>query len=1160
MNSHICMFKLLTTIGCFCVFMGLTGQTQNFQNKVNDTVMQKIYEEVKTPYKYGLVLVPPDSTKKTDCPTVFREGGKWYMTYIIFNGRGYETWLAESNELLNWKTLGRIMSFTGSTNWDDDQKAGYPALRDYKWGGSYELEKYDNKYWMSYFGGSTKGYERGLLSAGMAYTDKHPVTAHEWQRLDKPVLMATDTNVRWWENNTIYKSSVIHDISLATGYPFIMFYNARGDSLWPQRGAERIGMAVSGDMTSWIRFGRDPVINHHKGISGDAVIQRIGNIWVMFYFGAFWAERKDAQAFNRFACSYDLVNWTDWEGEDLIAPSEHYDNRFAHKSSVVKFEGVVYHFYCAVNKNDDRGIAVATSKDLGKSDLDFSYSCSDRHSRIIKDFNFGWKFYQGDDSLVNEVLYDDSKWRILNLPHDWSIEGEFSKDHPATTAGGALPTGTGWYRKTFTLPAESKDKYVYIDFDGIYRNSEVWINGHYLGKRPNGYISFRYDLTPYLLFGDKKNVIAVRVDNSLQPNSRWYTGSGIYRNVRLVITGNVHIDHWGTFVTTPEITDESAIVNLSIGLHNRNIDTANVSVKTVILDHDSRKVANKEITSLIMHDSLVEIRQVFTVNNPVLWSVEKPYLYRAITKVYAKNEICDSYETVFGIRYFKFDSTKGFSLNGKLLKILGVCNHHDLGAIGAAVNMRAIERRLGILKQMGCNAIRTAHNPPSPELLKLCDKMGFLVVDEAFDVWGKMKVKYDYHIDWEEWHRRDLQDLIKRDRNHPSVIMWCIGNEIREQFDSTGISVTRELVNIIKELDTTRPVTCALTENIPEKNFIYQSGALDILGFNYKHEAYADFPDTYPGEILVATENMSALATRGHYDMPSDSILRWPPVNNILFKGNTDFTVSAFDHVSAWWGSTHEETWKVIKKHDFISGVFVWTGFDYLGEPTPYPWPARSSYFGIVDLAGFPKDAYYMYQSEWTSKPVLHIFPHWNWESGETVDVWAYYNNADEVELYLNGESMGVKKKESDALHVMWRIKYQPGTLRAVSRENGKTVLIREVKTAGKPAKIELKADRNEINSGGYDLVFITVRVVDKNGILVPDAGNMITFDITGEGSIAGVDNGYQASSEPFKANCRKVYNGMCLAIVRSVEKAGRINLKAVSEGLQPASINIKSK
>jgi predicted GH43/DUF377 family glycosyl hydrolase len=378
----------------------LSERAQTFQNKVSDTLMQKIYEQIETPYKYGLVLVPPDSTKKADCPTVFRHGGKWYMTYIVFDGRGYETWLAASNDLLSWETLGRILSFTDRTTWDDNQKAGYPALQDYRWGGSYKLEKYDNKYWMSYFGGSTKGYERGLLSTGIAYTDKNPATAHIWQRLDKPVLMATDTNARWWENNTIFKSSVIHDTSLTTGYPFVMFYNARGDSLKPDRGAERIGMAVSGDMVNWIRFGSEPVIDHHKGICGDAVLQKIGKVWVMFYFGAFWADRKDARAFNRFACSYDLVDWTDWEGPDLITPSEHYDNRFAHKSSVVKHEGVVYHFYCAVNRNDDRGIAVAASKDLGKSDLEFFSSCKNKQTDIIKDFNREKKYYPVNDSVA----------------------------------------------------------------------------------------------------------------------------------------------------------------------------------------------------------------------------------------------------------------------------------------------------------------------------------------------------------------------------------------------------------------------------------------------------------------------------------------------------------------------------------------------------------------------------------------------------------------------------------------------------------------------------------------------------------------------------------------------------------------------------------------
>jgi predicted GH43/DUF377 family glycosyl hydrolase len=343
----------------------LTAQT------VSTETMNSIYEEIKTPYKYGLVLTPEDKSKKIDCPTIFRKGNKWYMTYFIFDGRGYETWLAASNDLLKWEIKGKIMAFSDSADWDDDQKAGYPSLQDPKWGGSYKLNKFNGKYWMPYFGGSSTGYEKGLLSAGMAYTEKDPTTAHLWNRLKKPIFTPTDSTVRWWENNTIYKTWVLYDESRTTGYPFVMFYNARGDSLKPKKGAERIGLAVSNDMINWKRFGKEPVINHHKGISGDAVVQKIDNIWVMFYFGAFWPTRKDHDAFNRFACSYDLVNWTEWDGEDLIAPSEPYDNWFAHKSFVVKYKGVVYHFYCAVNKAQERGIAVATSRDLGKSGVVF---------------------------------------------------------------------------------------------------------------------------------------------------------------------------------------------------------------------------------------------------------------------------------------------------------------------------------------------------------------------------------------------------------------------------------------------------------------------------------------------------------------------------------------------------------------------------------------------------------------------------------------------------------------------------------------------------------------------------------------------------------------------------------------------------------------------
>ena len=781
-------------------------------------------------------------------------------------------------------------------------------------------------------------------------------------------------------------------------------------------------------------------------------------------------------------------------------------------------------------------------------------------ARIVSDFNKAWKFFLGDEKLAYLASYDDSKWRTLDLPHDWSIEGSFSDKYPTTSNQAALPAGIGWYRKTFNLPGSEKDNTIYINFDGIYRNSEVWINGHYLGKRANGYISFRYKLTPYLTFGKEANTITVKVDNSAQPNSRWYTGSGIYRKVWLLATNKIAIDQWGSFVSTPIVDSHSALIQVQTKIFKEQGVDSKIRIQHLLLDAAGKIVSSTTDTNLTLRDSFTVITSRITVTNPSLWSVEKPYLYKVRTIIHAGDELVDEYETTMGIRSFYFDAAKGFYLNGQPLKILGVCNHHDLGALGAAVNTRAIERQLEILKAMGCNAIRTAHNPPATELLDLCDKMGFIVMDEAFDMWKKRKNRQDYSVDFEQWHKADLEDQVKRDRNHPSVFIWSIGNEIREQFDSTGKTIAKELSNIIKSLDSTRPVTSALTENIPEKNFIYQSGALDILGFNYKLASYPDLPKHFPGQKILAAETMSALATRGHYDMPSDSMRLWPPDSKTPFKGNADLSVSAYDHVYAYWGSSHEDGWNAVKKNDFLAGIFVWSGFDFLGEPVPYPYPARSSYYGIIDLAGFPKDVYYLYQSEWTNKPVLHLFPHWNWKPGKVVDVWAYYNEADDVELFLNGKSLGIKKKEGNALHVMWRVIFEPGTLQAISRKNGKTVLTSEIRTAGEPAKIQLIADRKIIKANGEDLSFITVRIVDAAGNLVPDADNLVKFKIKGEATMAGVDNGLQTSMEAFKATYRKAFNGLCLAIVQSKEKAGEITVEANSEGLPSSSLIISSK
>jgi beta-galactosidase len=777
--------------------------------------------------------------------------------------------------------------------------------------------------------------------------------------------------------------------------------------------------------------------------------------------------------------------------------------------------------------------------------------------RKTESFDANWKFMLGDDSLAKQSAFNDSKWRTLDLPYDWSIEGKFNEKNSTTPGEGGLPAGIGWYRKTFKVPSPSKNKSVFIDFDGVYRNSEVWINDHYLGKRPSGYISFSYYLTPYLNFGNQGNVIAVKVDNADQPNSRWYSGSGIYRNVWLTTVNKTSFTKWGTFITTPQISNNNATLHISTTVNHSD---SNLSLKTTIYNEKGEVVAS-DLSAIKNIGNTATITSDLNIKNPKLWSVDHPYLYKVSLQIIQGDKVLDNITVNTGIRSFEFDSQKGFFLNGISMKIKGVCMHHDLGALGAAVNTRAIERQLQILKDMGCNAIRTSHNPPAPEFLDLCDKMGFLVMDEAFDMWAKKKTKHDYHEDWAQWHKRDLEDQILRDRNHPSVFIWSIGNEIREQFDSTGITIARELVKIVKSIDNTRPVTSALSESDPHKNFIYQSGALDLVGLNYHQEVYANFLKNYPNQKFIATETMSALETRGFYDTPTDTTRHWPQSSKIPFKqGNAEFAVSAYDNVAAYWGSTHEETWKIIKKYDFLSGLFVWTGFDYIGEPTPYPWPARSSYFGIVDLAGFPKDVYYMYQSEWTNKPVLHLLPHWNWKPGQMVDVWAYYSQADEVELFLNGQSLGVKTKQGDDLHVSWKVKFEPGTLKIVSRKNGKVVLIEEEHTAGAPAKIELSADRKLINADGNDLSFITVKVLDSNGNIVPDADNLVKLKITGSAQIAGVDNGSQVSMESFKANHRKAFHGICLLIARAKRSGGKAFVYAQSPGLQSASLVLNVK
>ncbi len=780
--------------------------------------------------------------------------------------------------------------------------------------------------------------------------------------------------------------------------------------------------------------------------------------------------------------------------------------------------------------------------------------CSRPEPRTHVSFNEGWKFALAADDDAWQPSFDDSGWRVMNLPHDWSIEGEFSESHPASPGGGALPGGIGWYRKTFRVSKADKEKMTYISFDGVYRNSEVWINGNHLGKRPYGYSSFRYDLTPFLKYGEEDNVIAVKVDNSAQPNSRWYTGSGIYRNVWLTTTGKIAVDHWGTYVTTPVVNTEEALLMVTTQIRNSSGSRADVRLETVVYDADNRKVARAETGQVEIIIEGATVTQELTVDNPSLWSLENPSLYRVVTTIRSGQLVADRYETVTGIRSFEFDADKGFVLNGEPVIIKGVCNHHDLGCLGAAVNTRAIERQLEILREMGCNGIRTSHNPPAPELLDLCDRMGFIVMDEAFDIWKVKKTDYDYSLDFDEWHLKDLEAMVLRDRNHPSVFIWSIGNEVMEQWerDGSGEAIATELADFVRSMDDTRPVTAACNDPAPH-NPVIASGALDLIGFNYRDTLWTRFPQTFPEGKFIGTETTSALATRGSYDMPSDIVRRWPARWDQPFRdGNADLTCSAYDNCSAPWGTTHRDSWRLIKNNAFLTGMYIWTGFDYLGEPTPYWWPARSSYFGIIDLAGFPKDVYYFYQSEWTDKDVLHLFPHWNWNPGQTVDVWAF-TNCDEAELFLNGNTMGRQSRGENDFNLVWRVPFEEGALLAVGYRNGTEIMRREIHTAGEPAALMLAPDRSDIRADGTDLSFITVTVVDENNNPVPHAGNMVNFSVEGPGIIAGVDNGSQTSMEPFKADYRKAYNSKCLVVVKAGKEKGEIKLTASADGMQDA-------
>lgn len=781
-------------------------------------------------------------------------------------------------------------------------------------------------------------------------------------------------------------------------------------------------------------------------------------------------------------------------------------------------------------------------------------------ARQHQNFDAGWLFVLADSVQMSRPEYNDRHWRRLNLPHDWAVEGDFMASNPSGAGGGALPGGVGWYRKHFRV---SNPSMYYIEFDGVYMNSTVYINGEKVGYRPYGYSSFEYDITRYLRGGD--NVIAVRVDNSDQPNSRWYSGCGIYRHVWLNSTHPVHVKHWGVNVVT---NAKNGKVTVTADVTGKDYKVVNT-----VYDAEGNEVGMK-------------------VKRPHLWSPKDPYIYKVRTQVLVNDKEVDVVWTNTAFRNFRFDAKTGFWLNGENIKLNGVCEHHDFGCLGAALNEDALHRKLVKLKQMGVNAIRSSHNPPAPELLNMCDTMGFIVMDESFDMWRRRKTQNDYARFFDRWHERDLTDLVLRDRNHPCILMWSIGNEVLEQWsDAQADTLTLEQANlilnaghsaaslakdgeksvntllaehlaeIVRRFDTTRPITAGCNEPSPG-NHLFKGKALDLIGFNYHHEWIKDVPKNFPGRPFIMTESVSALQTNGFYMMPSDSIYKAPKEWWLPYT-DPSFMCSAYDNMHASWSSTHEQTWDVVKHTPFVGGQFIWTGFDYIGEPTPYGFPARSSYFGIIDLAGQPKDVYYMYQSEWTDTPVLHLFPHWNWLDGQQIDMWCYYNNADEVELFVNGKSQGVRRKSehsklktehsklntehSTEYHVMWRVTFEPGEVKAVARKNGQVVREQVIRTAGQPDHIQLAVDY-----AGRELTYVQAVVVDKDGNRCPWAENQIFFSADGGAKVIATDNGCQTSMERFTAPQRKAFFGRCIAVVK-----GKGSLKANAYGMPVTTLNI---
>ncbi|MCB0550079.1 MAG: DUF4982 domain-containing protein [Phaeodactylibacter sp.] len=811
---------------------------------------------------------------------------------------------------------------------------------------------------------------------------------------------------------------------------------------------------------------------------------------------------------------------------------------------------------------------------------DFILDPSKRHVRPEGDPGSDFPFVQND--------FEDSAWETVNLPHDWAIKGPFQEGQDAEVGGGMgrLPShGVAWYRRKLDIPESDAGRSIFLDVDGAMSYAMVWLNGRLVGGWPYGYNSWRLDLTPYLKPG-KDNQLAIRLDNPPH-SSRWYPGGGIYRNVWLVKAHPIHVAHWGAFIRAGTVSKESAVVGLEAKIDNDSNSEHAVEVRTEIykLNGDLKRsgkpvAAFSGVTSTVPAGESIRITDSAVVRRPLLWGpppTQKPHLYVALIRLYSNGEEIDTYETRFGIRTLNFDPEKGVLVNGEAIPIKGVNQHHDLGALGAAFNTRAAERQLEILQEMGCNAIRMAHNPPAPELLELADRMGFLIVDEVFDSWERKKTPLDFHLIFPDWHEQDIRSFIRRDRNHPSVIMWSYGNEVGEQYtEEEGAALAQKLRAIVTEEDNTRPSTVSINFAKPGMPF---PEAIEVLSLNYQGEGIRDAPayahlkgirtpplypafhEAFPDKLILSSETASALSTRGAYLFPVFDGISAPAEDGAGGDPETK-SVSAYELYTSAFGASADKVFASQDRHPYVAGEFVWSGWDYLGEPTPY-YLARSSYCGIIDLAGFKKDRFYLYQSRWRPDlPMVHILPHWNWpeRTGQVTPVHIF-TSGDEAELFLNGRSQGKKKKGPYEYRLRWdNVKYEPGELKAVAYKNGKPWAEQTLQTTGEPTALRAAADRTEINADGEGLSFITVRVMDSNGLLVPNASNRIEFSIEGPGEIVATDNGNPAGLLEFSSKKREAFNGLALAIVRSQEGLkGTIRVTAKAPGLKESVVEIST-